>query len=186
MEKETIKEKIHYFWKIYFEDKYWSCRSWIKYHLRRRFFNIVKTCLKTYPWDYSYLYQIEEAKLKEMLDYHKNSHIVCEESRQQKIRTIQWALNMLHIIQNESDYFDYRGGIKFELIEDKDDDGKPLYRANMDDLEYIQKCKVNIQNYKRFNLPKNIIDLHPHELYVEKARYLYHKIRLNYEQIWWD
>lgn len=186
MEKETFKEKLYYFWKFNFADRYWSCRNWLKQHLRKRFINIIKVCLNSYPWDYSYLYQIEEAKLKEMLNYHENSHIVCEESRQQKIKTLKLALKMLYIIQNDTDYFDFEGEMKFEPYEDKEYDGETLYKLNMDELKYIQKCKVNTRNYQRFNLSESVIELHPHELYIEKARYLYHKIRLNYEQIWWD
>ena len=56
----------------------------------------------------------------------------------------------------------------------------------MDELEYILKCNVNTRNYKRFNISESVMKLHPHELYIEKARYLYHKIRLYYEQTWWD
>ena len=181
-----IKEKIQLYYDLYVKDKCLTIKSWLRHHLTKRFYNLLITCLHTYPWDYGYMYDLEEAKLKEMIDYHSKSHIVCEESRQQILRTMKLALRMLEIIKNETECFSYDGEIKFTEIEEKDENGEPLYTLNSNEWEY--KCLVNVnkRNYKRFNVSELTVNLHPHELYVEKARYLYHKIRYYYEQHWWD
>lgn len=184
--KETLIEKLYWFWKLKFVDKYYDIKYWLKHHFKKRFYNVLKTVLKSYPWDYSFLYEIEEAKLKEMLNYHENSHIVCEESREQMIRTIKWALSMLYIIQHDTDFYHFTGEAKFNELDETDKNGESLYEWDGSDLEYHCDINVNTRNYKRFKVLKSVIDLHKHELYIEKARYLYHKIRLYYEQYWWD
>ena len=54
------------------KSKYYAVRAWFKYHFTKNNFNIIKTVLKGYPWDYGYLYDLERVKIKEMADIVEN------------------------------------------------------------------------------------------------------------------
>ena len=55
---------------------------------------------------------------------------------------------------------------------------------------YVCDVKVNLKNAKRFVKDEEVMDYYteryPHELYLLKAQYLYHKLRFYFEQYWWD
>ena len=160
---------------------------WLKIHTRKRFLRIVKTAFSGYPYDYAYLLELEQAKLNEIADYLEESdRFVGVEFA---VRDIRICCNLIDIFTGKRDLFHYDGGLKFVESDEKDENGEPLMELNGNDLKYSCEVKVNIKNASRFVKDEKFIKFyteHPHELYELKARYLYHKIRYEKEQEWWD
>lgn len=61
-----------------------------------------------------------------------------------------------------------------------------------DDFQYHCDVKVNVKNAHRFvpggkdNPHIEHWKEHAHEIYIAKAKHLYHKIREQYDGRWWD
>lgn len=160
---------------------------WIKVHTKKRFLRVLKTALSGYPFDHIYLIELEKAKLNEIADYLEESdRFVGVEFA---VRDIRICCNLIDIFTGKRVLFHYDGDLKFVESDKKDENGKPLMELNGDDLKYSCDVKVNIKNASRFVKDEKFIKFyteHPHELYELKARYLYHKIRYEREQEWWD
>lgn len=127
-------------------------------------YKVVDEALNGHWFDYGYLYNIELAKLIEMRDAFKEKGISTDNEKY--VRQMDLAIKLLKIINEEYNYFhfDWRG--------------------------YVCDVKVNLKNAKRFVKDEEVMDYYteryPHELYLLKAQYLYHKLRFYYEQYWWD
>lgn len=166
------------------KNKYYHVRAWFKYHFNKDFFRVLKAVLKSYPWDCSFLYYIEKAKIAEMITYHeKYKRFVGWEN---VVRDMKICYKLIDIFTEEKELFKYTGKVKFIPIEGSND-----YEMNGDDLKYHCLVKVNTKNIDRFigNRPKDIKKYwleHPHELYILKAKALYHKIRCEHDSEWWD
>ena len=165
-----------------------------RYKLNKEHVGLVLEAWKGEPFDYGYLLGIEEKKLREMLVYHKQRSIVplIKEQRDEIIRTLELACKLIHIIRNDSDLFHYdvsTPDVEQFVKSGKTASGNDLYESNpMYKCEYVCDCKVNMRNAGRF-CKKDDIDFyrkHRHELYIIKARHLYHMIRERYECTWWD
>lgn len=163
-------------------DVYYSIRNFFRYKLRKSHISVVKEAFNGYPYDFGFMLELEYAKLKEMLDYHERSHIICEEERKRIIWQLKLAISLLEIITDKVDtcHFDYtEETVVPEIIE-----GTDFFKAN-----YHCDVKVNLRNKGRFlvnDIENKYISDFPDELYKRKARYLYYKVREQYEEEWWD
>ena len=167
------------------KNKWYSIQAWFRYHTRKEFWNIIKVAFKGYPWQESFLYELERAKIQEMIEYHKKTKRF--EGWEYVVRDMQICVNLIGIILEENDLFDYEGdGFKYTPI-----DGTDTYEVTCDDV-YVPKFYMNVRNAYRF-VPKGknnpMFDYwcsHPHEIYLLKAKALYHKIRNERDAEWWD
>ena len=163
------------------KSKYRNFKTWIKYHTTKEFKNLLKVVLKSYPWDYGYLYEIEQAKIAEMVEYHRKYQRFV--GWEQAVRDMEICYKLIDIILDKKNLFHYDGQIQFLPIENSED-------VELDGSKLVYHCdvKVNTKNADRFvdtKTNKWYVE-HPHELYKEKAKYLYHKIRLERDFDWWD
>ena len=165
-----------------FKSKLLGVRSWIKHHTSKDFWKIVKKVFTSYPWDYSYLYQIEKAKIEEMANYlEKSNRFVGVE---QVVRDMRICISLLSIMIGEKELFRYDGG----MVHIPNGDGTYKVRPSKD-FKYNCLVKVNTRNAARFvddEVYRNYCIEHPHELYEVKARKLYFKIREERDMTWWD
>lgn len=168
-----------------FKSKWNSFTSWIRYHTRKEFLNIIKVAFKGYPWQDSFLYELERAKIQEMIEYHKKYQRFV--GWEYVVRDMEICVKLINIILEETNLYDYVGdGFHFTPIENSD-----LLELSSNS-QYICNVYVNTKNATRF-IPKKennpCIDYwieHPHEIYLLKAKYLYHKIRYEHDAEWWD
>lgn len=143
-------------------------------------YKVVDEAMNGYWFDYGYLYNIEYAKLAEMKS--KFEKYGMSTDNYNIIRQIDLAMKLLKIISDETDLFDFVDNeqSKYSSI------GSKEWLGNK---KYVCKVNVNLKNAKRFATNGEYIgwfNKWPHELYEAKARYLYHKLRYNFEQRWWD
>lgn len=132
------------------------------------------------PWASEYIYELIELHIKKSNYYFTHRNIMSSEGRLNNI--LRWqkiALNLLHIINNEGEYWEW-------------DFNKKGFDA------YSCKVYVNTKNVKRFAVKGTDYETmktvecyeymlkEPHELYVEKARKLFIKILSRYSGEWWD
>lgn len=166
------------------KDKYYQIRSWFRYHFKKDFRHLLMVVLKSYPWDEMFLYYIEQAKIQEMMNYHKKYQRFV--GWEQVVRDMQICYNLIDIFTEKKELFNYTGNLKFVPVENSDN-----VEIKDDNLTYHCLVNVNTKNADRFlsNIPddaKKYYIEHPHELYIVKAKYLYHKIRLERDGKWWD
>lgn len=159
------------------------------YHIRYRrskgYKKVLKTLKNGYPWDYAYLYFLEKAKIEEIRDYiAKHKRFVGWENA---VRDMNICINLIDIFMEKKELYKYNGldTMKFVKIEGSDN-----YEMKFDtEPEYVCLVNVNTKNAKRFvknKAEEEYMLKNPHLLYIEKARALYHKIRLEKDQHWWD
>lgn len=165
------------------KDKLLTLRGWIRYHIfNKNFHPLLKEVYHSYPWDEAFLYNLEKAKIHEMRVYHEKYRRF--EGVEEVIRDMKICENLIDIFNGTKSLFHYDGELKFEPI-----DGSDNCEANFDDLKYNCDVYVNTKNWKRF-IPNNKYASYwlefPHELYIQKAKYLYHKIRYEKDAAWWD
>ena len=160
-----------------------AIRMWFKYHIfSKGFYKLLKTLLKGYPYDKQYLYELEREKIKEMIAYHER--VKRYEGVEYDIRDMKICVKLIDIFLDELNLYHYDGCLKFCKIEGCDD-----YEMNGEDLKYSCDVKVNLKNIDRFvdnKFTKKWCEKYPHELYMKKAKHLYHKIRLEKDESWWD
>lgn len=168
------------------KSKYYELRGWVRYHIfNKNFRKLLKTMYQSYPWDESYLYKMEKAKIEEMRKYHeKQKRFVGVEY---VIRDMKICENLIEIFNGERNLFHYDGDLTF-----KKTDGGNYEMGTTHDFKYNCDVKVNLKNAERF-LPKGLDEKqkqywfsYPHEIYELKAKHLYHKIRLERDGKWWD
>lgn len=161
-------------------EKLRNIRSWLHFHFHKDFLHLLGVVLKSYPWDYSFLYYMEKAKIEEMRKYHeRNDSFVGQEN---SIRYMKICEKLIDIITEKKEIFTYSGEIKFN----KQENGN--YAIDTSDCKYQCFVNVNTKNLERFVKKEKLYDFykkHPHELYLIKARHLYHKIRAERDDYWW-
>lgn len=151
----------------------------------RRWFAYYKVVRQTYDFDYSSLLEIEHHQLIKLRDCISKyqSHV----SAWRDIRNMNWAISCLEIVlENGCSYSNGERGF-FE----KGPDEKGLYELIPNPAhKWIMPVYVNTRNYKRFweHYPEhnNLEELHKDYLRIEKAWYLYNKIREKHLREWWD
>lgn len=169
-------------------EKFREAIYWIRMHTKKRFLRVLKATLKSYPYDSSFLLEIEQAKLNEIADYiEENDRFVgCE----YVVRDIRLCVRLIEILKHETDYFHFNGDIRFVPSGKVDEGGNEIMELKpTSDFEYVCDVKVNMKNIDRFarnQAEKEMFKRQPHELYLRKARCLYHKIRSEREENWWD
>lgn len=154
-------------------------KFYVKTRLRKPFLKLLKTVLSGYAYDSAYLLELEKAKLEEMLadfEYCRDKSCWCYEGIENDIRYMKLAISLLDIVLHEERYFHF-------IHYDVDDKG------NVKPPKYVSDVKVNYRNADRFMNETEIKHYEPvqgHDLYIQKARYLYHKIRYEKELLWWN
>lgn len=166
-----------------FKDKWLTFKGWIKYHLfNKNFYALLKEVYKTYPWDSCFLYDLEKAKIEEMRKYHiKSDRFVGVEY---VIRDMKICENLIDIFTGKRDLGHYDGELTYTKLEDGN-----YEIGHTPDFKYVCNVKVNTKNLKRFVKDPKIEKFyteHPDELYMLKAKHLYHKIRYENDSAWWD
>ena len=164
------------------KNKWYKVEAWFKYHFTKDFWRIIMTAFKGYPWQDDFLYALEKVKIQEMMNYHKKAKRFV--GVEYVIRDMQICLNLIDIMFKENELFDYDGDLFLVKTNDGNYEMKPS-----DDFKYKSLVKVNIKNIDRFitdKKAKSYYAEHPHELYLLKAKYLYHKIRYEHDEEWWD
>lgn len=161
---------------------------WIRMHTKKRFLRVLKAALKGYPYDSAYLLELEQAKINEIADYMElNQRFVGWEYT---VRDLRLCSKLIDILKHETDYFHFDGNLRFVDSEEKDENGENLVEVKTTpDFKYNCDVYVNMKNIDRFLFHKaerKMFENQPHELYLRKARCLYHKIRSEREQEWWD
>jgi hypothetical protein len=161
---------------------------WIRMHTKKRFLRVLKATLKSYPYDSAYLLDIEQAKINEIADYMQlNQSFVGWEYT---VRDLRICSKLIDILKNETNYFHFDGNLNFVPIEKTDEKGESLMEVKpSNDFKYVCDINVNMKNIDRFlwhETERNLFENQPHELYLRKARCLYHKIRAEREEEWWD
>lgn len=165
-----------------FDIIYWKCRftysdirMWFRYNFNKTHLNLIKTAWLSYSFDFSYMYVLEQAKLKEMYEYFKNAKILEKSNYDVYIRDISICIRLLDIILENIDldqgYINTRNWKRF-LYND-------IYKmtehkcAGKSEKE-IEKIQLDAANELKWYL-RNI-----------KATRLYYKIRLYKLESWWD
>ena len=173
-------------------DSFWSklrgAWYWVRIHTKKRFLRVLKATLESYPFDSSYLLVIEQAKINEIADYMELNQRF--EGWEYVVRDLRLCSRLIDILRNETDYFHFNGNLKFVESEEKDENGNSLMEIkHTDDFKYVCDVHVNMKNIDRFlfhEAERKMFENQPHELYLRKARCLYHKIRAEREEEWWD
>lgn len=174
-----------------FLSAYYSIRSWFRYTFNKYHVKLVNEAFKGRPWDEGFLIDLEAAKIREMVDYHQR--VQRFEGVEYVIRDMKLCLSLIEIFTGKRDIFHYTGKLEFVEADketEKDLGEKGLFELKESpDFKYHCDVVVNTKNADRFVNDKRTINFyleHPHELYELKARYLYHKIRFEREEEWWD
>lgn len=160
------KEDIKYRW-----DR--ICRKvnqpfrWLKRRSTREGRVLLKEAVNFEPWDWTYLMNLERAALVRMAAYHRQNRAI--EGWDKAVREMEICIKLIDIVTGD-----------VELTT-----GFPDYKF----------CRAfNYENMDRWatELEQTIVQESLHKglfmesIYRKKAEYLYHKIRAEREQTWWD
>ena len=155
-----------------------------------RFFRNVRNVIRWIPtlykdreWDYSFMLDIEQKKLKNMIKWYEQNDYGISTSGLITVKQMKLAVRLLDIILEKEKFWsiDYPEGYEFVV----DHKYKPLPETS-----FVIDKYINTKNYKRFfswlndnamKSPSWKIDLR-----IRKAWYLYHKLREQYMMNWWD
>lgn len=145
-------------------DKIWSnIRAFFQYNWNLFHWRLIKTAIFSNPYDWTYLYKVERAKLEEMKDYMERSEIV-DHKECGNLRWIGVCIRLLDIIiegPEEHPYVNTRNMWRFI---------RPT-----DYVKGVKKEDVE-QYYKSY----------PQDLRWVKAEHLYYEIRKEHTTCWWD
>lgn len=128
------------------------------------------------PWDYGYLLELEQHKLKEMLTYFKKYQLTTDWEFQ--VRDIELCIKLIDIILEKDQY--YRSWLHNSFGSSRRELKFPVY--------------INVKNYKRFWPTLTHFKETDSPIYVSlcaslrmvKAMHLYNKIRSYRMNTWWD
>ena len=155
-----------------------------------RFFRNVRNVIRWIPtlykdreWDYSFMLEIEQKKLKNMIKWYEQNDYGISTSGPMTVKQMKLAVSLLDIILEKENFWsiDYPEDYKFVV----DHKYQPLPETS-----FVIEKYINTKNYKRFfswlndsamKSPSWKIDLR-----IRKAWYLYHKLREQYMMNWWD
>jgi len=175
----------------WFKTAYYNVRSWIKFTFNKDHLALMKEAYTSRPYDHYFLTQLEYQKIKEMVNYQDRvrRHVDVE----YEIRDMRICLSLLEIILEKRELFHYTGDLVFVPIpeEERKEDYKEgdMKLVPTPDFKYHCDVNVNLKNMKRFVHKEKLYEFytsHPDEFYRLKAKALYHKIRFEHEEEWWD
>lgn len=130
------------------------------------------------PWDSCYLLYIEQWKLREMAKYFKKSQLAA--GRERQVKEIELCIKLIDIILEKDSY--YNSWLKLNH------DWNPHETIVRPFPKYINTGNINRFipgiDIKTFN--PDLIESIKVQLRINKAFYLYHKIRLERMLTWWD
>lgn len=177
---EKLKDK---YIKLYYKFTHLSIKTfWINIRRWLDYYNIIR---KTYDFDYSSLLAVEYHQLTKLRDCISKyqSHV----NSWRDIRNMNWAISCLKIVLENG--CSYSNGE--ECFFEKGPDERGLYELVPNPThKWIMPIYVNTKNYKRFwkHYPENsnLEELHKDYLRIEKAWYLYNKIRKEHLREWWS
>ena len=163
---------------------YYQVCSWFKYTFNKEHIRLVKEAFSGRPWDNGYLSNLEYVKIREMAEYHKKRQrfVGCEYA----IRNMEICLSLIEIFTEKRSLYGYDGSLVWK--ESSEDNGL-MEIAESPDFRYHCDVYVNMKNIARFvpnEKARKWYYRHPHELYILKAKYIYHKIRNDFDGDWWD
>lgn len=123
---------------------------------------LLKLANKFKPWDYEFMLDLERESLIKMRDYHASHNVIVDNGNTKIANEINLAIKLLDIGTGKNCSYDV----------------------------YTEKSKiyVNHRNCKRFlrkkykNFSPVLLDM----IRVEKAWYLYNKMRTELMKRWWD
>ena len=143
----------------------------------------IPTLFKDREWDYAFMLEIEQRKLKNMIKWYEQHDYGHSVSGHRIVREMKLAISLLDIILEKENFWsiDYPEGYEFVVNHTY----KPL-----PDTSFVIDKYINTRNYKRFFplLNDNAINqsVCKIDLRIRKAWYLYHKLREQYMMNWWD
>lgn len=152
----------------------------------RRWFSYYKVAMSIYDFDYSSILEVERHQIKRVRDAitKYQSHVNWERD----VQHMDLALKLLSIAMEEDSIAEQVSG--HHWTEGPDERGLYEWKS---DAKYEATKYVNIRNAHRFSkMPKeyftdsDIRGLNLDHLRVEKAWYLYHKLRTYCLRQWWD
>ena len=134
-----------------------------------------------HPWDYGYLLEIEQRKLKEMAAYFKKSQLT--EGWKFQVRDCELCVKLLDIILEQDPYYkswlkQAYGGPAFEDTNVK----FPVYVNTRNSERFWKGFNSKLETYSK----KKILEAMKSHLRSEKAFQLYHKIRMYRMHNWYD
>ena len=143
----------------------------------------IPTLFKDREWDYSFMLEIEQRKLKNMIKWYEQNDYGHSVSGHRIVREMKLAISLIDIILEKDNWWHI------------DNAYYPEYYNFVANQPLQQKCfildkYVNTRNYKRFFplLSDNVIkqSVWTIELRVKKAWVLYNALRERYMLQWWD
>lgn len=170
------------FYPVYFAFK--DLRGWLSYNFNKSHAKVISESIKGYPFCAYYLLVVEKAKLEELRAYFEPLEFLGDRDKQKILRDITYCIKLLDILTDSKELYNFSGDFKEVEI-----NGRMCIRP--ENLEYKCFVKVNLRNMDRFlkgdsKNHKEIYQKYPHEIYIMKARNLYHEIRKQCEETWWD
>ena len=143
----------------------------------------IPTLYKDREWDYSFMLEIEQKKLKNMIMWYEQNDYGHSVLGHRIVREMKLAVSLLDIILEKENFWSIDYPEDYEFVVDHT--YKPLPETS-----FVIDKYINTKNYKRFfswlndnamKSPSWKIDLR-----IRKAWYLYHKLREQYMMSWWD
>jgi len=183
-------------WYVYSKPKsaYYSVRGWFRSNFNKYHWRLVKQAFLSNPWDGFYLLELEELQIDKQIHWFDHHQNMIDEQYNEIVRSLRWAKHCIHIMNNETDYFHFDGGVEDGETKPVGDNSKfALREIKLDNLVYrYDGPYLNKRNAKRF-LNNSVLESdffkngnYDHEYYIAKARHLYYKIREKYTDYWWD
>lgn len=182
--------------KDFFENAWWRIKDmytdirhwWNMCATHKSYWKLLKTTFKSYPYDYCYLLELEQAKLHQLEDYFKSAKIISDESYAHILKYIRLSISLLDIIMDKVEIYDFV---------DAEPNEQGAFKSAFENkyIKYHSNVYVNMRNAKRFVTCKSNEDLEhglnvykkwPCELYIAKAINLYNQIRKQELYNWWD
>lgn len=136
---------------------------------------LLRLAEKFQPWDYKYLLDLEKQVLQQMLEHHNTADIIVDHKKIAK--QINLAIKLLNISDETEMAYRSSGS---------------LFKDSKEEYKDWVNVYVNTNNWKRFVcVPQHInIDWSKpcmqHYLRMQKAWYLYNKLRFYCMQWWWS
>lgn len=171
-------EEIHTWWKY--------CVNKIRLHYLKKYL------FDNYPWDYGYLYELQEGWLEEALAYYGTQYkdlLETDADLKDKVRWISIAYSLVRIILERDNLYHVVG--RYDSTDYNDYTIVPDVYVNLRNKRCFKyRCanwgQTNANNIPVYKYDDKLYEVSPIDLYQQKAKYLYHKIMYEHSDSWWD